>query len=58
MNQTLDQEKFSFLLSKKELDLLFKYLSRAELKGMEVPEFNMILEIFNPKNLKTQSKAH
>lgn len=53
-----DQDKFSFTLSKKDLDILFKFLSRADLKGMEVPEFNKILEIFNPKNIKMQNKAH
>jgi len=51
--QTLiDTDKIQVTLSKKELDILFKFLSRAELKGLEVPEFNRILEIFSPKNIK------
>jgi|688.fasta_scaffold1456910_2 hypothetical protein len=51
--QTLiDTDKIQVTLSKKELDILFKFLSRTELKGLEVPEFNKILEIFSPKNIK------
>jgi hypothetical protein len=46
-NQNLEEKSsFTFNLSKKDVDLLFKYLSRADLKGLEVPEFNYILNIF------------
>jgi hypothetical protein len=51
-NNILLSDKFQIEVTKKDLDLIFKFLSRAELKGMEVPEFNRILEIFNPKTLK------
>jgi hypothetical protein len=52
INDMLPSDKFEIIISKKDLDLIFKFLSRAELKGIEVPEFNRILEIFNPKILK------
>jgi hypothetical protein len=45
-------DKIEISILEKDLDLIFKFLSRAELKGFEVPEFNRILEIFNPKNIK------
>ena len=51
-NNILSSDKFQIEIAKKDLDLIFKFLSRAELKGIEVPEFNRILEIFNPKSLK------
>jgi hypothetical protein len=47
-----ENDKFQISISKRELDLLFKYLSRADLKVFEVPEINKIIEIFQPKNLK------
>jgi hypothetical protein len=43
---------FEIKISKKELDLVFKFLSRSDLKGYEVPEFNKLLDIFNPSNLQ------
>jgi len=47
-----ENDKFQISISKKELDLLFKYLSRADIKVFEVPEINKIIEIFQPKNFK------
>ena len=47
-----ENDKFQISISKRELDLLFKYLSRADLKEFEVPEINKIIEIFQPKNFK------
>lgn len=44
-------QTFNFNLSKNELDILFKYLSRTELKGVEVPEFNALLNCFKIKNV-------
>jgi hypothetical protein len=44
-------DKLSFNLSKADLNILFKYLSRAELKGVEVPEFNNLLNIFRVDNV-------
>ena len=44
-------DKLSFNLSKADLNVLFKYLSRAELKGVEVPEFNNLLNIFRVDNV-------
>jgi hypothetical protein len=55
--QINQSDKIEINISQKDLDLIFKFLSRAELKGFEVPEFNRILEIFNPKNIKSY-KAH
>lgn len=51
-NLLVENDKIQVTLSKKDLDVLFKFLSRADLKGLEVPEFNRILDIFSPKNLK------
>lgn len=48
----LDHDRIQVTLSKKDLDILFKFLSRADLKGLEVPEFNRIIDIFSPKNIK------
>lgn len=44
-------EQYSVTVSRRELELLFKYLSRTELKGAEVPEINKVISIFDPKNL-------
>lgn len=46
----LDNSLFTFNLSKKDIDVLYKYLSRVDLKGVEVPEFNYIINLFNIKN--------
>lgn len=51
-NLLVENDKIQVTLSKKDLDVLFKFLSRADLKGLEVPEFNRILDIFSPKNIK------
>jgi hypothetical protein len=51
----IENDKFQISISKKELDLLFKYLSRADIKVFEVPEINKIIEIFQPKNLQKNS---
>jgi hypothetical protein len=55
--QINESDKIQINISQKDLDLIFKFLSRTELKGFEVPEFNRILEIFNPKNIKN-CKVH
>jgi hypothetical protein len=44
-------ERYSVVVSRKELELLFKYISRADLKGAEVPELNRVIATFDPKNL-------
>jgi hypothetical protein len=49
---TAPDDFFKIKISKKELDLVFKFLSRSDLKGYEVPEFNKLLDIFNPSNLQ------
>lgn len=46
----LDNSVFTFNLSKKDIDVLYKYLSRVDLKGVEVPEFNYIINLFDIKN--------
>lgn len=47
----LSNKSFNFSLTKSELDVLFKYLSRTELKGVEVPEFNALLNCFKIKDV-------
>lgn len=44
-------ERYSVVVSRRELELLFKYISRADLKGAEVPELNRVIAAFDPKNL-------
>lgn len=44
-------EQYSVRVSRRDLELLFKYLSRTDLKGAEVPEMNRVISIFDPKNL-------
>lgn len=49
--RTNDQDEiFNFKIARKDLELIFKYLSRADLKGAEVPEMNKVISIFDPKN--------
>jgi hypothetical protein len=49
--RTNDQDEvFNFKIPRKDLELIFKYLSRADLKGAEVPEMNKVISIFDPKN--------
>lgn len=45
-------EQYSVVLSRRDLELLFKYLARADLKGAEVPELNKVVSIFDPSRLK------
>jgi hypothetical protein len=49
MNKEDQESSYTFSLTLKEVEALFKYLSRTELKGVEVPEFNNILNIFKIK---------
>ena len=44
-------ETYTLKISRREIELLFKYLARADLKGAEVPEMNKVISIFDPKNL-------
>jgi hypothetical protein len=37
-------------LTPQDINLLFKYLARVDLKGAETPEFNRILSIFDSRN--------
>lgn len=37
-------------LTPQDINLLFKYLARVDLKGAETPEFNKILSIFDSRN--------
>jgi len=46
-----DDEVFNVKISRRELELLFKYLARADLKGAEVPEMNKVISLFDPKVL-------
>lgn len=40
----------SVTLTPQDINLLFKYLARVDLKGAETPEFNKILSIFDSRN--------
>jgi len=48
----LEEKNLSICLSNKDINLIFKYLGRADLKGIEVPEFNSIISIFENAELK------
>jgi len=46
------EEQYSLNISRRDLELLFKYLARADLKGGEVPELNRVISLFDPQKLK------
>ena len=37
-------------ITPQDINLIFKYLARVDLKGAETPEFNRILSIFDSRN--------
>jgi len=44
-------------ITPQDINLIFKYLARVDLKGAETPEFNRILSIFDARNFaKPQEK--
>jgi len=46
------------VINTQDINLLFKYLARVDLKGAETPEFNKILSIFDSRNFaKPQDKS-
>lgn len=47
-NQT--PQTVTVTLTPQDINLLFKYLARVDLKGAETPEFNKILSIFDSRN--------
>lgn len=62
MNQeTQIPQTVTVTLTPQDINLLFKYLARVDLKGAETPEFNRILSIFDSrnftKNQETQIKS-
>jgi hypothetical protein len=50
-NEIIENKMHTFNLSSKDVETLFKYLSRAELKGIEVPEFNKLLNLFKIEDI-------
>jgi hypothetical protein len=50
--QSMLDEQYSVTISRRDLELLFKYLARTELKGAEVPELNKVVAVFDPQKLK------
>ncbi|NBP14248.1 hypothetical protein EBU95_07590 [bacterium] len=50
-NPLIEDEVYSLRISRRDIELLFKYIARADLKGAEVPEMNKVISIFDPKNL-------
>lgn len=47
-----EEKNLLISLSNKDINLIFKYLGRVDLKGVEVPEFNSIISIFENAELK------
>jgi hypothetical protein len=45
-------QQYQINLHHKDIELIFKYLGRADLKGAEVPEMNKIISLFEPSKLK------
>lgn len=50
-NTMLEDEMYTLKISRRDIELLFKYLARADLKGAEVPEMNKVISLFDPKVL-------
>jgi hypothetical protein len=46
------EEKFQVQVSKDDINSFYKFISRVDLKGQEVPEFNKLINVFLPQNLK------
>jgi hypothetical protein len=46
------EDKFQALVTKEDVNSFYKFISRVDLKGQEVPEFNKLINIFIPQNLK------
>jgi|LauGreDrversion2_6_1035139.scaffolds.fasta_scaffold72999_2 hypothetical protein len=46
------EDKFQALVTKEDVNSFYKFISRVDLKGQEVPEFNKLINIFMPQNLK------
>jgi hypothetical protein len=46
------EDKFKVEVTKEDINSFFKFISRVDLKGQEVPEFNKLINIFMPQNLK------
>lgn len=53
--KTINEEIFTLDLTKKDLDLIYKFLSRSDLKGFEIADFNKVLDILNPVKLKKKN---
>jgi len=50
--QNIDMNKpVNISITPQDINLLFKYLARVDLKGAETPEFNRILNIFDSRNI-------
>lgn len=46
------EDRFQVLVSKDDVNSFYKFISRVDLKGQEVPEFNKLINVFLPQNLK------
>lgn len=60
--QNIDMSKpLNISIAPQDINILFKYLARVDLKGSETPEFNKILGIFDSRNLaknqETENKS-
>jgi len=43
-------QNITVTVTPQDINLIFKYLARVDLKGAETPEFNRILSIFDSRN--------
>jgi hypothetical protein len=48
----VNEDKFQVLVTKEDVNVFYKFISRVDLKGQEVPEFNKLINVFMPQNLK------
>ena len=48
----VNEDKFQVLVTKEDVNVFYKFISRVDLKGQEVPEFNKLINVFLPQNLK------
>lgn len=55
IQNTKENSSLSITLSYKDINLIYKYLSRATLSGSEVPEFNYIIQLFEKDIAQSKS---
>lgn len=50
-------QNITVTVTPQDINLIFKYLARVDLKGAETPEFNRILSIFDSRNFTKSEES-